>query len=249
MAFTLKLAETFLAKLIPPAVMELIRPYLDCSENVLESLDKPGYATWADKVRILPRTQPLIPADVDTDVIKVIYEALLDGRQFRGRYKRGDGDVAEYDLHPLGLVFRESVVYLVATVWDYPDPRHYALHRFVQCEILDATLSMPDGFNLDKYLSKGTFEYADVEGKEIKLTAIFTEEAAHHLRETPLSRDQKVTHKRDGRIQVTATVKDSRQLRWWLLGFGSQVEVVRPQQLREGFREVCEEMSAIYNSG
>lgn len=34
-----------------------------------------------------------------------------------------------YHLHPLALVVRGPVTYLVATASDYPDVRLYALHR------------------------------------------------------------------------------------------------------------------------
>ena len=143
MALTFKLAETFLFELIPPTVMKLIQPYLDSAGQVLASLDAPGYSVWPEKVRIIPRTQPLIPAAIDAGVLRVIYDALLHETRFRGRYRRRDADEAEYDFNPLGLVFRGSVIYLVATVWDYQDPRHYALHRFTHCEPLEKRLTCP----------------------------------------------------------------------------------------------------------
>ena len=246
MALTFKLAEQFLSEMIPPAVLQLITPYFDCSEQILSALDKPELAGWKEKVRIVPRTQPLIPAAIDPATVEVVYDALLHGRQFRGRYRRRDGDEAEYEFHPLGLVFRESVVYLVATVWNYHDPRHYALHRFQRCRLLEVPARAPAGFDLDDYIASGTFEYTEPEGKAIKLTALFTAGAAHHLRETPLSDDQRITDKKDGRVQVTATVKDSQQLRWWLLGFGDQVEVVKPKGLQEEFRAAAEGMRGLY---
>ena len=48
-----------------------------------------------------------------------------------------------------------------------------------------------------------------------------------------LSEDHRTTEQSDGRILVEATVADTSQLRWWLLGFGSQVEVLEPISLRE----------------
>jgi len=36
----------------------------------------------------------------------------------------------------------------------------------------------------------------------------------------------------DGQIQLTATVQETLQLRWWLQGFGDAVEVVSPIHLR-----------------
>ena len=40
-------------------------------------------------------------------------------------------------LNPLGIVVRGATVYLVATSWDYNDPRHYALHRMSNAALLD----------------------------------------------------------------------------------------------------------------
>ncbi len=37
---------------------------------------------------------------------------------------------------------------------------------------------------------------------------------------------------------ITATVKDTRQLKWWLLGFADQVEVIKPKRLRDEFIEI-----------
>ncbi len=244
MALTFKLAETFLSDLIPPTVMQLIQPYLDSSGQILASLGAPGYGVWPEKVCIIPRTQPLIPASIDPNVLKVIYEALLHENQFRGRYRRRYADEAEYDFHPLGLVFRGSVIYLVATVWDYQDPRHYALHRFTQCELLESRLSQPEGFSLDTYIETGTFQYTH--GKDIKITLLFSPDVAIHLQETPLSEDQQITQKHDGRTQITATAKDSDQLRWWLLGFGDNVEVMRPKALREEFKATIRRMGGLY---
>ena len=243
-ALTFKLAETFLSELIPPEVMAMIQSYLDSAGQALASLDTPGYSVWPEKVRSIPRTQPLIPAKIDARVLRVIYDALLREKQFRGRYRRRDKDEAEYDFHPLGLVCRGSVIYLVATVWDYQDPRHYALHRFTHCEPLKERLSQPEGFDLDTYINTGTFQYAY--GKDIKVTLLFLPNIAIHLQETPLSDDQKITQKRDGRTQITATVQDSNQLRWWLLGFGDSVEVVRPKRLREEFKTVAKRMGRMY---
>ncbi len=243
-ALTFKLAQTFLTQLIPLTVMDMIRPYLDRADRVLKTLDKTGYAAWPEKVRIIPRTQPLIPAVIKPDVLKVIYDALLNERQFRGRYRRRSADEAEYDFHPLGLVFRESVVYLIATVWDYPDPRHYALHRFTQCVPLSDRSAQPEGFSLDAYVDTGTFQYAC--GKDIKVTLLFSSAVAIHLLETPLCTDQQITPTRDGRVRITARVKNSDQLRWWLLGFGDRVEVMRPKALREEFKATVRRMRLLY---
>lgn len=236
-ALTFSLARQFLSQLLPPAILQELVPYFRRADNVLKGLKSHGFEQWRDRVRIVPRTQPLIPALIEDNVLHVIYEALLNRQQFKGRYSGRYRDEAEYDFHPLGLIFRDSVVYLVATVWDYEDPRHYALHRFTRAEPLEAAAREPHDFTLDSHLATGVAEYADTDARYIKLVARFEAASAQHLRETPLSEDQTLKDMRDGRVELRSTVLSTWQLRWWLLGFGENVEVMRPASLRSEFEE------------
>ena len=58
-------------------------------------------------------------------------------------------------------------------------------------------------------------------------------DAALHLAERPLSRDQAIRPVDKNRVHVSATVLDPDALVWWLLGFGPSVEVLEPLELRE----------------
>jgi len=238
MALTFKLVDQFLSELVPQSVKEVLKPYFESSEDVLNALGTDKMALWSDKVRILSRTQPLKPATINEDVLAAVYQGLFEGKQIKTQYRRGyDNQIRDYVLNPLGLVFRETAVYLVASIKSY-EPLHYALHRFTGCELLHSLAEAPDDFKLDHVIDSGSFDYADFEDKKIRLTVIFEPVAAKHLSESPLSDDQTMFEKRDGRIQITATVKDTRQLKWWLLGFGDQVEVMKPKRLRDEFIEI-----------
>lgn len=45
---------------------------------------------------------------------------------------------------------------------------------------------------------------------------------------------------------LEATVPDDTQLRWWLKGFGDQVEVIGPKQLRDEFVELAGNIIGMY---
>jgi predicted DNA-binding transcriptional regulator YafY len=47
-------------------------------------------------------------------------------------------------------------------------------------------------------------------------------------------------------VRVTATVANTPQLEWWLLGFGDAVEVVRPAVLRNRIKEMVSKLALIY---
>jgi predicted DNA-binding transcriptional regulator YafY len=48
-------------------------------------------------------------------------------------------------------------------------------------------------------------------------------------------------------MEVRATVTDSLQLRWWLLGFADGVEVVEPARLRDQLATKLRQAAARYD--
>ena len=111
--------------------------------------------------------------------------------------------------------------------------------------LLNERAVTPDGFSLDGYISGGAFSYRTGEG-ETRLKALFDQDAAIHLEETPLSADQTLSAQEDGSVLVEATVADTRQLRWWLLGFSGRIEVLEPSALREEMMGHAERMVVKY---
>ncbi|MNV48779.1 hypothetical protein D3C71_1407020 [compost metagenome] len=52
-----------------------------------------------------------------------------------------------------------------------------------------------------------------------------------------------------GTVELTATVTLDQPLRWWLRGFGSQVEVLAPAALRAEMRADAEVSASAYSAG
>ena len=245
-AMTLKMVGEFMAKLLPKSCLESLAPNLKRADAILEDLGDKSYGGWPDKVRVVRRTQPLLPPEVDADILDLIYGALFKDRRFRAIYrKRGAAEPVEYVVSPLGLVVTDPVIYLVATLWEYKDPILLAVHRFQSVVMLDEAVKKPKGFSLDSYLKGGALAFASPGQKTIKLKVLFDKGAAAHLYESPLSLNQTLTDQGD-EVLVEAELLDTPQLRWWLMGFGDLVEVVAPKTLRKEFAEMASNMAACY---
>jgi len=148
-------------------------------------------------------------------------------------------------VNPLALVLKDGLSYLVCSMWGYQDIRLLVLHRISECQIMDIPASVPESFNLDEYISSGELDF--VIGEAVQLKAIFSPGAAFHLSERPISEDQTITNKEDGRILIEETVLDTSELRWWLLAFGDQVEIDEPKHIREEFSAIAAKMLASYS--
>jgi predicted DNA-binding transcriptional regulator YafY len=248
-ALTFRMADRFLASLMPPATLDLLQPYIRHASRVLDDIDRKHLQAWPDKVRILSRSQPLAPPDIDPHVLAIVYESLLEGKRFSVVYRRrGELDPVEYTVNPLGIVMLDAVSYLVCTMRDYnqlKDVRQLSLHRMLAAQRLEEPGIVPEAFSLHKYIDSGAFTY--LRGEEsIRLKALFEKDAALHLGETPLGENQVLTEIDNETVQLETTIPDTAQLRWWLLGFGGRVEVMEPVALRDDFRTQAKQMMKWY---
>ena len=246
-ALTLELAHDHLAGLLPASLLQTLAPYFKCAKGVLSSGEGvKKLADWRKKVAIVPSSQPLIPPDYSEVIIETVHSALLSEQQLEISYKsREQGETKTYPAHPLGIVQRGAVTYLVATLYDYTDVLLFAMHRIKSAKVLDQPVKQPKKFDLSKFISQGAFGFE--ESGEIMLVVRFTEPAAEHLLETPLSCDQQIEPDQSGWMRLQATVPNTAQLRWWLLGFADQVEVIQPQSLRNEFIDMSQSLHGIYH--
>lgn len=227
-ALTFMMVEQHLQNLMPASVRDELRPWFDCARQQVKQ-GAAGIHRWANMVRIVPATQPLIPPVIDEDALHTVQEALLTGRRLDALYEsRSKKAALNLEIDPLALVQRGPVLYLIATGKSLSsgesteEVRRFALHRFRKAWLRDEKSRQPKGFVLDEFLAKGGLGFGD--GKMRKLKVIFSREAGEHLYESRLSEDQKITELPDGRLEVRATVADTPQLEWWLKAMGAAGE-------------------------
>lgn len=246
-ALTLTLVEQHLRHHLPPNAVDALRPHFQSAARALSAVDESAPSrTWLDKVRSVPPQQPLLPPRMDEECQRTVYMALMQDRQLKLQYRKRDADVPTVygSIHPMAVVQRGGMLYLVCMFAAYDDVRTIALHRVEQAEALYEPARRKPGFDIDAYIASGQFGV--IAGKPIKLRAIFTRAAGEHLHETPLSVDQVLVAADDGRLHLTATVPNTRSLLWWLLGFGDGVLIQEPAELREELAGIAGRMAAAY---
>ncbi|MCL7744267.1 WYL domain-containing protein [Guyparkeria hydrothermalis] len=245
-ALTFTMAEEYLKEMLPIGVLSLMDPHFRHAHHVLESNGN-GLFAWRDKIRLLPRSQPLQPPEIDPDIARVVYDSLLHDRRFAATYKPRDSEPRQYILSPQGLAFRDAVTYLVANHRDYDDVVMFALHRFLEAEETDQPKRELADFNIDDWVGRGGFDAGQHE-KTIRLVARFSSGAGKHLFETPVEGQRSLTVCDDARLELTADVRDTHQLRWWLRGFGPDVEIKSPKPLRDWAIEGIQRQLATYET-
>lgn len=245
-ALAFNLAEDHLHTLLPGSTFNLLSAYFQRAREVLKGS---RFSTWSQNIRAITRGPYLIPPKINPAIQDTVYEGLLNEKQLDVKYRtRGASQEKNYVLNPLGLVSRGGAIYLVATAWHYEDPRHFMLSRVRKATLLNERSRRPANFNLDTYISEqGEFAYP-YSDKQLALELSFDADAGFIFSEFKLSADQIVTQRDDDEIRVTATVRDDAEIRWWLLGFGDQVEIIKPARLRKEFQAIAKNMAGYYRN-
>ncbi len=245
-ALAFRLAQQHLTHLLPGTTLAYLAGHFKHAAHVLGDSGNEGVPGWLAKVRVIPGGLPMAPPRIDRDVLEAAHTALLRGLQLKLRYRpRGAEADRDYLASPHALVYRESIAYLVCSLWRYEDIVQLAVHRILEAHVEELPRHLPDGFDLDAYIAAGEFGFRLGEAP-LALVARMDSCAAVRLYETPLSADQELRPCDDGRIEVRATVADTAQLRTWLRGHGALCEVLEPADLRADLARTAQQMMACY---
>ncbi|WP_194757189.1 helix-turn-helix transcriptional regulator [Aliidiomarina indica] len=248
-AMSLTLVEETLKPLLPHSVLQAIQPRFELARAKLNSLGtNQKLLNWSKKVAHVPAMLTQLPPEINEEVLDQVQLALLHERCVHIAYhSMGHPEAKTMTLHPLGLVQRGTVTYLIARVEGYDDVRMFALQRISSAQVQeDAPCHPPQSFDLQAYVEQGAFQFSA--GKTLVLRVkIYSADVVRLLTESPLSKDQRITNLGEYST-LSATVNDSWQLRWWLLSLAELVEVLEPTTLRKGIAERLQQAAKRYNA-
>jgi predicted DNA-binding transcriptional regulator YafY len=224
----LTLAEEHLRNLLPASLMKSMAGFFTQARRRLDPHgDAHRERDWLGKVRVVRETQPLMPPRVAPGIFEVVSNALYADRWLSLDYRNASGRRGSINVMPLGLAQQGPRLYLVCRFEGFDNERSLALHRIAKAE-MGAAFARPRGFDLTRYDDDGRFGFG--EGRKIRLIIRIDKAAGQHLLESPLSTDQQVRELADS-YEISASVVESEQLKWWLRGFGDAVSVKEPRRI------------------
>ena len=168
---------------------------------------------------------------VDAKVFRAVRRALLDRRELRIEYQaKGRPAFTPRRLHPLHLACIANRWVLVALDADKSEPRTYILARCRNPIVTQTTFQRPADFDPAAHL--GT-SFGVLTGRGTVIVKLrISVEGAHHVLERNWHPTQRETNLPGGAVEVTFALSDLNDITRWILGFGSDCEVLEPAELR-----------------
>ena len=172
-----------------------------------------------------------------------LQKAVIDGVQVRLSYTARTGTETERIVHPLGLVAKRTVWYLIANTDG--GLRTFRVGRVRAVMATDRPVERPEDFDLEEAW-RSTLSTLDEHRVPSVATLRVDAEIVPHLRAalgTPMTVARAEV---DGRVAVEVRSYSPERIASQLAGFGGAVEVLAPPEVRDHLRRIAGELMDIY---
>lgn len=181
-------------------------------------------------------------------VFELVALAWITQRQIKMRYLSTGSDESKewilnpyfvemtgtgYSMYVIGQACREGKEGIIT----------FKLDRIKEAEVLKTTFEVPDTFNIETLLA-GSWGIMWGEDTEIKLK--FAPGVTRRVKESIWHPSQLIEDLPDGGCIMTLRIGNTLEIIPWIRGWGPDVEVLEPVELRERFRGWAQEMNNIY---
>ena len=187
------------------------------------------------------------PADPGKNLkkIKEIMRAIRNRKRIRLEYLRSyDGTLTQRETEPYGLISRFSNWYLVALCLSQHKRRIFLLDHIKYLEVIEASsFRWPEGFSVhDAYGSAwGVWTNGEKQLPKETVRLKVAKGLAERFRLVNYHDSQQVEMLPGGEALVTFTVTGAEEMIPWMMSWGSTIEVLEPQWLRDSLVENLEQ--------
>jgi len=206
---------------LPPAMRDML------NESLAHTYIKPESTTRCD------------------DTFELIHQAVAARKRTVIDYRSLEAeDYQHRTIDPLGLAHKNHAWYVIAICRKSGQVRTFKLNRIRKVSPTGLTFRYPDGFSVKEHLA-GQWGIFDGEKEDIVIR--FSPLAARLVQDKPPVKDGSFIELSDGSAIFRAQVGGVREIAWWVMKYGDQAEVIRPEYLRRQVIDTLLKMSALYN--
>lgn len=230
--------------LLHQAALDDLREQYESSKALLTRV-LPHEGRWLGKVVTGTQHLQLLQAPINSEILRAVQLALLGNYQLQVRYfavtQQKEND---YTIHPLGLSYQDSSIYLVCHFDGEEKIRCLPLHRFRSVKPLESRQTLiPKAFDIQNHIQRILVEPEFV---NLKLRINNNLRRRLDATETPLAAEQKITPLGNEWHLLECQIQYTQGLEWWILSHGATVEVLEPASLRASVARSAATMASFY---
>lgn len=220
--------------------------------GALEQLSEALPPTLANHVKASIKQLDLPPNPNFLATFDVVTTAWAERRQIRISYQAKDSSVPRsyicepyyIEPSPTGYAF-----YVIARVGEHKEVSVLKLERIQQAELMDTEFSIMPGFDVLAYLTSAWAVMGpDLDQQLIEVQLRFTARVEARVKESRWHPSQKVENITGGGCIVTFQIAKTLEMIPWLRGWGCDVEVIAPPELRQDIADDADRTDQMYKA-
>lgn len=186
------------------------------------------------------------PMDLLDKVFFKLQQAIRKKREVKLAYNSlYEGKDITTTLSPYHLMYNNRAWYVIGESSLHKTIRMFNLNRIKELEVLGRCFIKEGEFDIYEYLGRAWSMIP--EGKIYHVKLRFAAKVAKNVAEVQWHSTQKTTFNADGLLIAEFRVDGLGEISWWILGYGDQVEVLRPAALRKRIAKIARRMVELNN--
>ena len=183
------------------------------------------------------------------DTIQKLIEAMKTKKVCTSTYQAiMEAKTKTYAVMPLKLFSHKDTVYLHARIYKKGKAAEFdpllAVHRIKKVTMTDTVYEFPANYNFEKVYNQN---FGIIKDKAFKVEAEFTGWAAKYVAERIWSPDQKIKKIGKNKIILEFTASSESEVISWLLWFGEEARLIKPERMVEIASQKTKNMAAVYS--
>lgn len=187
------------------------------------------------------------PLDGQQGTYAQLVEAIGQRQSVRISYRSlHESESIKTKLEPYQLLFNQHSWYVIGRSSMHREVRTFNVGRIDSLEELKTPYEVPKQFSLQRYLGNA-WRLIPEPGDDHEVHLRFSPRVAKNVAEVIWHRTQNVSFADDGWLDFRVTVSGLTEISWWVMGYGDQVQVVAPTELRDVICRRATNMLTLYN--
>ena len=181
-------------------------------------------------------------------IVEILTRAWADRRAVAIEYWAADRAVPQDRvIHPyfLEVARFEPASYVLAHDQLRNALRTFKVERIQRAELLNEHYTIPDDFDPLKWLQSA---WGIMTEEEVEVQLRFSPQVARRVQESVWHHSQRLEPTPEGGCILTICVGGIREIRNWVLGWGADVEVLAPPELRDQIAAEGQRVAAVYGT-
>jgi len=190
---------------------------------------------------ISTRVGPQAPSKMLDKTFAQLQKAIAKKNKVSMRYHSlFEGQIIDVELCPYHLMYNRRAWYVLGLSDLHKSIRTFKLNRIKELKSTEKYFVGGESFDLYDFFGRAWSMMP--EGRIYNIKLRFLPMVANNVTEVQWHSTQKVRRNSDGSATIEFRVDGLREITWWILGYGDQVQVLAPKALRNKVLETAKNM-------